>query len=84
METDRRLRALVADMVGPIAAGRDGDAHELAQMLNMLFGIELTADAILRTPTPDAVARTVESAWYDGGGSAEELGQRLAALDDEV
>jgi hypothetical protein len=83
METDRRLRALVAHMVGPIAAGRDADAHELAQMLNALFGIDLTADAILRTPTPDAVARSVESAWYDGGGSAEELTQRLAALAED-
>jgi hypothetical protein len=83
METDRRLRAFVADMVGPIAAGRDADAHELAQMLNALFGIELSADAILSTPTPDAVARSIESAWFDGGGSAEELTQRLAALADD-
>jgi hypothetical protein len=83
METDRRLRALVADMVGPIAAGRDIDAHELTQMLNALFGIDLTADAILRSPTPDAVARSIESAWFDAGGSAEELTQRIAALADD-
>jgi hypothetical protein len=83
METDRRLRALVADMVGPIAAGRDDEAQELAQMLNTLFGIELTAEAILSTPTPDAVAQSVQAAWFDGGGSAEELRQRLTALADD-
>ena len=83
METDPRLRALVAEMVGPIAFGRDADAHELAQMLNAIFGIDLTADAILSTRTPDAVARSIETAWFDAGGSVDELTQRLAALGDD-
>jgi hypothetical protein len=83
METDWRLRALVADMFGPIAAGLDAGAHELTAMLNALFGIDLSADAVLSSPTPDAVARSIETAWFDAGGSMEELTQRLTALTDD-
>jgi hypothetical protein len=83
METDPRLRALVADLMRPVAAGRRGDPHELTLMLNALFGIALADDAILGAPSPDALARSVETAWFDAGGSAEELTQRLAVLADD-
>jgi hypothetical protein len=83
METERRLRDLVADLMGPVAAGRGGDPHELTLMLNALFGIELADEAVLAAPTPDALARSVETAWFDAGGSPEELTLRLAVLADD-
>ena len=63
--------------------GSNAQALELRQMLNALFGLELPADALVRSPTPDALAHAVESAWFDGGGSADELLERIAALADE-
>jgi hypothetical protein len=78
------LRGLLAEMIGPIAVGGDAEAAaELAEMLSAVFGLDLAADTIMRSPAPDALARCIETAWYEGGGSVEELADRLSALADE-
>jgi hypothetical protein len=38
---------------------------------------------VLRSPTPDALARSVETAWFDGDGTSEDLAERLLALGDD-
>jgi hypothetical protein len=91
------LRELVAGMMGS-ATGRsspaahvsffalgatDAQALELAEILSAVFGLDLPADTIMRSPTPDALARCIETAWFGGGGSAEELADRLSALADD-
>jgi hypothetical protein len=91
------LRDLAADMMSA-ATGRSAPAPhvsffamggsnalalELRQMLNALFGLHLPADVLVRSPTPDALAHSVESAWFETGGSADELLERIAALADE-
>jgi hypothetical protein len=63
--------------------GGNAQAFELVQVLNAVFGLALPADAVLRSPTPDALARSVETAWSEGDGTAEELAERLAALTDD-
>jgi Phosphopantetheine attachment site len=91
------LSGLLADMMGAVAGRsapaphvsffalgvREPQALELRQMVNALFGLDLPADVALRSPTPDALARGIESAWFERGGSADELLERIAALGDE-
>jgi Phosphopantetheine attachment site len=91
------LRGLISGMMGA-ATGRSApaphvsffalgatDAHalELVQILNAVFGLDLPSDTVLRSPTPDALARSVETAWFEGDGSVEELAERLLALADD-
>ena len=67
------LRGLIAEMLR-------ADPGELVPMLNALFGLHLPHDALLSAPTPAILARRVESAWFDGGDTQEELAERVAAL----
>jgi hypothetical protein len=62
--------------------GSEAEAAELAQMVNALFGLSLPADAVMRSPTPDALARTIASAWFDGDGSAADLIELIEAIAD--
>jgi hypothetical protein len=62
--------------------GTDAQAAELAQMVNALFGLDLPADIILRSPTPDALARAIEIAWFDGDGTAADLLDLIGAIAD--
>ena len=62
--------------------GTEPQAAELAQMVNALFGLTLPADIILRSPTPDALARTIETAWFDGEGTAADLLDLIGAIAD--
>lgn len=62
--------------------GTETEAAELAQMMNALFTLDLPADVILRSPTPDALSRTIATAWFDGGGTAAHLLQLIAAIAD--
>ena len=57
----------------------EGQAQELVSMVNALFGLALPADAALRSPTPDALARTVEGAWE---GDPAGLGELIGAIAD--
>jgi hypothetical protein len=57
----------------------EGQAHELASMVNALFGLELPVDVALLSPTPDALARTIESAWE---GDPAGLGELVGAISD--
>jgi hypothetical protein len=57
----------------------EGQAHELASMVNALFGLELPEDVALRSPTPDALARTIESTWE---GDPADLGELIGAIED--
>jgi hypothetical protein len=90
------LSELLADMMGS-SAGRSApsphvsffalgvgepQALELIQIVNAVFGLGLAADTVLRSPTPDSLARSVETAWFDADGSAAELAERIAALSD--
>ena len=91
------LRELIAGMMGASTGrsspaphvsflalgGSEAQALELAEILSAVFGLELAADTVMRSPTPDALARCIETAWYEGGGSVEELADRLTALVDE-
>jgi Phosphopantetheine attachment site len=63
--------------------GTPAQALELRQMVNSLFALDLPSDMVLRSPTPDALARSIETAWFDAGGSAGELLERIAALATE-
>jgi Phosphopantetheine attachment site len=91
------LRDLLAGMMGAMTGrsspaphvsfmalgGSDAQALELIQIVNTVFGLDLPSDAVLRSPTPDALARSIETAWFDGGGGVEELVERLRALTDD-
>jgi len=78
------LRGLLAEMIGPIAIRGDAQAAaELIEMLSAVFGVDLDSDTVTCFPSPDAVARSIETAWYDAGGSVEELADRLSALADD-
>jgi hypothetical protein len=59
--------------------GTEPQAVELTQMINTLFGLDLPADSVMRSPTPDALARTIESSWR---GSASELVELIDAIGD--
>jgi Phosphopantetheine attachment site len=91
------LRDLIAGMMGAMTGrsapaphvsfmalgGTDAHALELIQILNAVFGLGLPSDTVLRSPTPDALARSIETAWFDGDGTVEELAERLLALGDD-
>jgi Phosphopantetheine attachment site len=57
----------------------EDQAAELTQMVNALFGLDLPEDTALRSPTPDALARTIEIGF---GGSASELVDLIDAIAD--
>jgi hypothetical protein len=61
--------------------GGETDARELTHMVNALFGLELPPDAVLRSPTPDSLARTIESSW--GAGPADLVALVAAIADDD-
>ena len=91
------LSGLLADMMGSAAGrsapaphvsffalgARDPQALELVQVVNAVFGLDLPADTVLRYPTPDSLARSIETAWFEAGGSAADLAERIAALSDD-
>jgi hypothetical protein len=95
--THDALRELIAGMMGAATGrsspaphvsflalgGSEAQALELAEILSAVFGLDLAADMVMRSPTPDALARCVAAAWHEGGGSVEELADRLTALVDE-
>jgi hypothetical protein len=88
------LSGLLADMMGSAAGRSAPSAHvsffalgvrepqalELVQILNAVFALGLPADTVLRSPTPDSLARCIETAWFEAGGSAADLAERIAAL----
>lgn len=91
------LSGLLADMMGS-AAGRSApaphvsffalgvrepEALELIQIVNTVFGLDLPADTVLRSPTPDSLARSIETAWFEADASAADLAERIAALSDD-
>jgi Phosphopantetheine attachment site len=94
--THQELSGLTAGMIAAVTGrscpaphvsffamgGTPAQALELRQMVNALFGLDLPADTVLRSPTPDAFARSIETAWFERGGSAADLHERIAALSD--
>jgi Phosphopantetheine attachment site len=73
-------RAIPRAHLSFLALGASEDqAAELTQMVNALFGLDLPADTALRSPTPDALARTIEIAWH---GSAADLVELIDAIAD--
>jgi hypothetical protein len=62
--------------------GSEAQAAELAQMVNALFALDLPDDVIMRSPTPDALARTIATAWFDGAGTAADLLELIGAIAD--
>ena len=59
--------------------GTEAQASELTQAINALFGLDLPADTVMRSPTPDALARTIESSWP---GNATDLVALIAVIAD--
>jgi hypothetical protein len=59
--------------------GTEAQARDLTQTVNALFALDLPADAVMRSPTPDALARTIETAW---DGSPADLIQLVRAIGD--
>jgi hypothetical protein len=51
--------------------------------VNAVFGLALPADTVLRSPTPDSLARSIETAWFEAESSAADLAERIAALTDD-
>ena len=62
--------------------GDEAQAADLILMVNALFGLDLPADTLMRSPTPDALSRTVATAWLDGGGSTAGLVDLIKAIAD--
>ena len=58
--------------------GTEAQAAELTQMINALFGLDLPADTVMRSPTPDALARTIESSWRASPSDLAELTRAIA------
>jgi hypothetical protein len=58
--------------------GTEAQASELTQAINALFGLDLPADTVLRSPTPDALARTIESSWRSSPTDLAELTRAIA------
>jgi hypothetical protein len=91
-----RLADLTAGMMGEVCGrpaprahlsflalgGGDVEASELADTVNAIFGLDLTGEAVVRSPTPDALARTIADGWFHGGGSAPDLVELIEALAD--
>jgi hypothetical protein len=87
-----RLADLLAGMMGAVCGrpaprahlsflalgGGEPEASELAQTVNAVFGLDLTGDTVMRSPTPDALARTIESSWSASAADLVELLQALA------
>jgi hypothetical protein len=63
--------------------GSDAQAAELIDTVNAVFGLDLPADTIRRSPTPDALARTIAVAWFAGEGTAADLFELIAAIADD-
>ena len=92
VDSHARLADLLAGMMGAACerpaprphlsflalGGGEPEAAELAQTINAVFGLSLTADTIMRSPTPDALARTIESAWGASSGDLMDLVEALA------
>jgi hypothetical protein len=75
------LRGLLAEMIGPIALRGDAEAAaELTGMLSAVFGVEVTVEKVLGSPSPGELASAIQTAWLEAGGTAEELSDRLSAL----
>lgn len=60
--------------------GSDEQATELARAVNALFGLDLPTDIVTRSPTPDALARTIAVAWFEEGGTSAALSELIAAI----
>jgi Phosphopantetheine attachment site len=58
--------------------GTEAQAAELTQMINALFGLDLPADTVMRSPTPDALARTIESSWRASPSDLADLTRAIA------
>jgi hypothetical protein len=58
--------------------GTEAQATELTNMINALFGLELPGDTVMRSPTPDALARTIESSWRASPSDLAELTRTIA------
>ena len=58
--------------------GTEAQAAELTRMINALFGLDLPADSVMRSPTPDALARTIESSWRTSRSDLAELTRAIA------
>lgn len=85
------LCELVADMMSTVSGhafprahlsflalgGTEAQAVELTQTINALFRLDLPGDTVMRSPTPDALARTIESSW---DASPADLRELVAAL----
>lgn len=65
------------------AMGATGEqAVELAQAVNAVFGLDLPDDVVTRSPTPDALARTIAVAWFEQGGTTEALSELIDVIAD--
>jgi hypothetical protein len=87
-----RLATLLAGMMGTVCGrpaprahlsfmalgGDEPEAAELASTINAVFGLSLSGDVVMRSPTPDALARTIESSWGASPGDLLELVEALA------
>jgi Phosphopantetheine attachment site len=59
--------------------GGEAEAAELASTVNTVFGLSLTSELVMRSPTPDALARTIESSWNASPADLVDLVAALAA-----
>jgi len=87
-----RLADLLAGMMGAVCGRPAPRAHlsflalgagepeatELAETVNAVFGLNLSGETVMRSPTPDALARTIESSWAASAADLLELVQALA------
>jgi hypothetical protein len=91
-----RLCDLLAEMMGSASGhaaprphssffalgGTEDQAADVIQIVNALFTLDLPADAIMTSPTPDALARAITSAWSQGDGAPAGLIELINAIAD--
>jgi hypothetical protein len=90
-----RLADVLAGMMGTVCGrpaprahlsfmalgGGESEAAELAQTVNAVFGLSLTSEMVMRSPTPDSLALTIESAWGSSPSDLIGLVEALAEAD---
>ena len=62
--------------------GTEQHADEISRMVNALFGLTISSGEVMRSPTPDSLARTIAIAWFEADGNVTDLLELMAVIGD--
>jgi phosphopantetheine binding protein len=62
--------------------GTEQQADEVSRMVNALFGLTISGGEVMRSPTPDSLARTIAIAWFEADGTVTDLLELMAVIAD--